>query len=212
VKGTAAPTPLRRHGLPSPGYARRAAGAACGVGVVDGAFIWTPSRDQRPCSLFTGPMRGCDPCRLGTVAQVDRPHFAARVPPGLDGRRSVDLPGDGDHGHGMGLSAELRPSLIRLICRCADVADSASCTVQIGRSPPPFFEGPLPGGKPSNSGCGHGVRSFAGDLDRQTSSNSAAQPVQKPRFISLSVNAPTREAAIRAVVGIGLIARVLGGC
>jgi hypothetical protein len=31
----------------------------------------------------------------------------------LDGRRSVELPGDGHHGHGMWLSAELRPSLIR---------------------------------------------------------------------------------------------------
>ena len=47
---------------------------------------------------------------------------------------------------------------------------------------------------------------LAAVLDRKTSSSSAAQPVQKPRFSSLSVNAITREDAVRAVVGIGLVA------
>jgi hypothetical protein len=40
---------------------------------VDGTFIWTPSHDQRPCSLSTVLLRGCDPWRLGTAVQVERP-------------------------------------------------------------------------------------------------------------------------------------------
>jgi len=52
------------------------------ITVVDGAFIWTPSRDQRPCSLSTALLRGCDPCRPGTAIQVERPQQSEDERPG----------------------------------------------------------------------------------------------------------------------------------
>jgi len=54
-------------------------------------------------------VRRCDPFPPGTA--VERPQRVRTND--LDGRRSVELPGDGHHGHGMWLSAEQRPLLIR---------------------------------------------------------------------------------------------------
>ena len=49
-------------------------------------------------------LRGCDLCQPGTAVQVERRSEVTTN--GLDRRRSVDLPGDGHHGHGVWLIAE----------------------------------------------------------------------------------------------------------
>ena len=72
--------------LSRPGGQRRLA-------VVDGTFIWTPSHDQRPCSVSAALLRGCDPCRPGTAVQVERPQQSEDE--GLDGRRPARPHGDG---------------------------------------------------------------------------------------------------------------------
>ncbi len=86
-----------------------------GEPAVDGTFIWTPSHDQRPRSLSIALLRSW----LRSLSARNRSpsiRWSARSEVrtnDLDGWRSVELPGDGDHGHGMWLIADLRTRLIR---------------------------------------------------------------------------------------------------
>jgi hypothetical protein len=79
---------------------------------VDGTFICTPSHDQRPRSLSTALLRSW----LRSLSARNRSPGGARSEVrtnDLDGRRTVELLGDGHRGHGMWLITDLRTRLIR---------------------------------------------------------------------------------------------------
>ena len=102
-----APAHRRRLGL-TPGDV---GGAVPGV---DGTFIWIPSHDQRPRSLSTVLRRSWLRSLVGREPKSTRWSARSEVRTNdLDGRRSVEVPGDGHHGHGMWLIADLRTRLIR---------------------------------------------------------------------------------------------------
>jgi hypothetical protein len=104
---------------------------------VDGTFICIPSHDQRPRSLSTALLRSW----LRSLSARNRSPGGARSEVrtnDLDGRRTVELLGDGHRGPGMWLITDLRTRLIHLIWTVLDRGLSAVVAAHNAR-----FCGPL---------------------------------------------------------------------